>query len=200
MIRVAIIDDHPLVLDGIGTWLNGTGRFDIAGTAANLTDAALLLETIEPFVQIVILDLSLGQEDGLKIIPVIKEICEKRNSKIPGILVLSMYEDSFLIQRTMDSGADAYVCKSADTAEILKGIDAVLAGEKYFNAKYKIKLQNQLASLTPRENEIVFMVRRSMSNKEIAKRLSLSIRTVENHLARIYVKTGTYSRGELLEL
>ena len=201
MISIALIDDHPLAINGIGAWLKSTGRFEIAGTAGTLAEAGALMEKLDPLPEIVILDISLGEEDGFEFIPALKEICAKRTADLPGILVCSMYEDDFLIRRAIDLGARAYVPKSADLSEILTAIDALLAGDTYINQKYKPQKEKQnIQTLTRRENEIVSLVKQSLSAKEIAKRLKINQRTVENHLVHIYTKTGYSLREELFNL
>ena len=205
MISIVLVDDHPLAVKGIGAWLQGTksngeSRFTIVGTAGNLEEAGSLLEKLDPLPDIIILDISLGAEDGLDFIPVLKEICTKRKAPLPGILVCSMYEDPFLIQRAVDAGAAAYVSKSEESGEIIAAIEAVMDGQTYINDKYRIHNPELWTFLSRRENEIVSMVRRSMNNQQIAEQLGLSIRTVENHLARIYVKTGALSRRDLFDL
>ncbi|MCL2008076.1 MAG: response regulator transcription factor [Treponema sp.] len=202
MIRIVLIDDHPLAIRGIGAWLRGieqegNSRFAVIGSAGNLADARGLLEYLDPLPDIIILDLSLGKEDGLELIPIIKEICDDKKTPPPGILVCSMYEDPFLVQRAIDAGAQGYVSKSEESGEIISAIEAILAGKIRINEKYKIPSPNMWSSLTRRENEIVTLVRRSMSNPQISEQLGLSIRTVENHLARIYVKLNISSRREL---
>jgi NarL family two-component system response regulator LiaR len=199
MTTIALIDDHPLAINGIGAWLKGTGRFEIAGTAGTLAEAGALMERLETLPDVVILDVSLSADDGLLFIPVLRKICAKRNAALPGILICSMYEDAFIVQRAFDMGARAYVPKSAESNEILAAIDALLAGETYIKEKYKP--QNfTMQVLTRRENEIVSMIKRSYRTKEIAKRLEISLRTVENHLAHIYAKTGTRTREDLNSL
>ena len=200
MIQIVLIDDHPLAVNGIGTWLSGTGRFAVSGAAGSLADARSLLVNLGSLPDIIILDLSLGTEDGLEIIPALKEICAARKAAQPGILICSMYEDPFLIQRAFDAGASAYISKSADFGEIIAAIDAILAGKNYLDAKYQLQNPNLWADLTPRESEIVSLLKRSMNSRQIASTMGLSIRTIENHLAHIYVKTGTASRQELMEL
>jgi len=201
MTTIILIDDHPLAANGIGAWLNGTGRFTICGTAKNLAEASALMKQPENLPDIIILDISLGPEDGLDFIPMLKEICEKRNAPMPGILVCSMHEDPFLIQRAIDSGAGAYVSKSSESGEILTAIDMLLKGGNYINPRYRIKKpKHSWSLLTRRENEITACIKQNMSNKQIAKRLSITIRTVENHISHIYYKTGASSREELMEL
>jgi len=201
MISIVLIDDHPLAIKGIGEWLSSTGRFAITGTAKNLSEAIALLKNIKALPRIIILDVSLGDEDGLELIPELKSICEDRNQSMPEILVCSMYEDPFLIQRAIDSGAKAYVPKTAEPDEILKAIDTLLEGGVYINPKYMInKPKNAWSILTSRENEIVTFLKRNLSPKQIAKHLNISLRTVENHLAHIYAKTDITSRDELAQL
>jgi len=159
------------------------------------------MEHLESLPEIIILDISLGTEDGLDFIPLLKEICAKRNAPMPCILVCSMYEDLFLVQRAIDSGARAYVPKSAEPGEILAAIDALLEGGGYVNPRYRITTpRHSWSLLTRRENEIVACIKQNMNNKEIAKRLNIAIRTVENHVSHIYIKTGASSREELMEL
>ena len=201
MTEIVLIDDHPLAINGIGAWLESTGKFKISGAAGTLAEAQNLLEQIDHLPEIIILDLSLGRENGLEIMPMLKEISKKRNAGIPSVLVCSMYEDPFLIQRSLDLGAKAYVSKSAECCEIINAINAILAGSTYTIPECSGQSRKKVwSSLSPRENEIVALVKRSMSNKEIAKHLGLSIRTIENHLAHIYVKTDTSSRADLIEI
>ena len=201
MISIVLIDDHPLAIKGIGTWLCGTGRFEIAGAEGTLAGARSLLERLDCLPEIIILDISLGEEDGLEFIPELKEIYAKRNAAPPGILVCSMYEVPFLIQRAFDAGANAYVAKSAEAEEIIAAIDAICAGNTYVNPKYRSEAHKPAwPALTQRENEIVWLVKQSYSTRQIARRLGISARTVENHLSHIYVKTNASSRAELFEL
>jgi len=201
MISIVLIDDHPLAINGIGAWLNGTGRFVVSGAAKSLAEATALMEQLESLPEIVILDISLGPEDGLDFIPILKEICVKKNVSMPGILVCSMYEDPFQVQRTIDSGARAYVPKSAEPEEILAAIDTLLKGGVYINPRYCLgSPKDSWSTLTRRENEIVAFIKQNMSNKQIAKRLGINIRTVENHTSHIYLKTGVSSREELYKL
>jgi len=112
-----------------------------------------------------------------------------------------MYEDPFLIQQAFDMGAKAFISKSAKSSEIITAIDALLEGGTYINPRYKLDDLNQEWSLlSRRENEIVTLIKRNFHNRQIAKRLCLSLRTVENHISRIYFKTGTKSREELINL
>jgi NarL family two-component system response regulator LiaR len=201
MTSVLLIDDHPLAVNGIGAWLTSLERFTIAGTAGTVGEAQALLESLDPFPQALILDIALGTENGLAVIPAVKKTAKKRKAPLPGIVVCSMYEDPFLIQTAMDAGAGAYITKTADFQEIVTAIDAVRAGKTYINPAYQMAVRKWASSgLSRREREIVALIKRSLSNKKIAKNLEISVRTVENHLSDIYVKTNVWSRAELAEL
>jgi len=202
MIPVLLIDDHQMVAGAIGAWLCADGRFSIAGIAATIGQARSLMEKLAPLPQIIILDVSLGKEDGLTLIPEIKSLCERRKAPLPGILVWSMHEDPFLIQRAMDLGAAAYVAKSAESGEFLAAIEAILNGVPHINTEYQKRKEQQQKGirLTSRENEIAALVKQSLSTPQIAKRLGISTRTVEKHLERIYIKTETCSWEELHNL
>ena len=138
MIPIVLIDDYPLAMNGIGAWLVSTGRFSILGTAGTLAEARELINTLPVMPRIIILDISLGPEDGLEFIPIVKEICQKKNISAPGILVCSMYGDPFIVKRAVDSGAGAYISKTDDSGEIFKAIDALLEGRTFFNSRYQI--------------------------------------------------------------
>jgi NarL family two-component system response regulator LiaR len=205
VIHIALIDDHPMLTATLGEWLSATGRFSIVGTAATLEEARSLMKRLEPLPEIVVLDVSLSPsgeaEDGLTLIPELKKICAERGVALPGIVVFTMHEDLFLIQRAMDLGAKAYIAKSAETGEFITAVDEILAGNTYINPKYKLfAVQQKRHGLTRRENEIAALVKQSLSARQIAERLGLSIRTVETHLAHIYIKTDTASWEELRKL
>jgi NarL family two-component system response regulator LiaR len=201
MTSIFLIDDHPIVSNGIGVWLAATGRFSIAGTAENLSQAGTLLAHLDMLPHVVILDVRLEKESGLDFISEIKKISGKRKEPVPRILICSVFEDPLLIQQAIELGADGYIPKSSGTGEILAAIDAILAGNTYDNPKYRIGEQHHaFASLTPREKEIIVLRKQSLTNEEIAERQEISVRTVENHLAHIYSKTGVNSWDELNKL
>jgi DNA-binding NarL/FixJ family response regulator len=207
MIPILLVDDHQMVASAIAAWLKADRRFCIAGIATTLAQARSLMEELVPPPQIIILDISLGKEDGLTLIPELKILCEKRKTPIPGVLVWSMHEDPFIIQRAMDKGACAYVPKSANPEEFLAAIEAILNGVPYIYTEYQKRkeqqqdgIQQDSVKLTSRENEIAALVKQSLSARQIAERLGISTRTVQKHLERIYIKTETSSWEELHNL
>jgi DNA-binding NarL/FixJ family response regulator len=166
LISIALIDDHPMLTNAVSVWLEATGRFSIAGTAASLSEARTLFNELNPMPQIVILDISMGNgntalihEDGLTFIPELENICKKRKTPVPEVLVCSMYADPFLVQSAMDLGAKAFVAKSAVAGEIITAIDTILAGETYTSVKSKTQdIKKTFITLTHRENEIVSLI------------------------------------------
>jgi NarL family two-component system response regulator LiaR len=197
-----------MLTNAIGALLEATGRFTIAGYAASLTEARALMKELDPVPQIIILDISMGsknqagvQEDGLTFIPELKKLSKERETPMLDVLVCSMYDDPFLVRRAMELGAKAYVAKTEVAGEIITAIDAILAGGTYTGVKSKKQDQNNaFLGLTSRENEIVALVKQSLTNQQILEMLGLSNRTLENHLKNIYDKTGVTSRKELFDL
>lgn len=201
MIPVILIDDHPLTRGGIRDQLEKTGRFTVTGEAPALAQARPLLETAEPPPALIILDISLGVENGLDFIVEIQAAFRKRKAKPPAILVCSMYDDPYVAHNALCSGADGYICKSAEPEEFAAAVDTVLAGKTYTGKSVEIPVQNQSwEALTRRESEIVTLLKCSFTNRQIAKSMGISVRTVENHLSHIYEKTGIPTRRGLVNL
>jgi NarL family two-component system response regulator LiaR len=199
MQTVFLVDDHVMVRRGLEARLTATGRFRIAGEAAALDEARDLLVNMEEPPDLVILDLELGDDNGLCLIGVLQE----RGGKTPAVLVYSVFEDPFRIQSALHLGARGYVSKSAGEAEFLAAVDAVLAGEIWLDPRLELKsaaAPDIYALFTRREREIFELVLKRFTNAAIAKKLSLKPRTVENYLSRIYAKTGAAARSDLMDL
>ena len=207
MTQIVLIDDHPIAIQGVGTMLLSIGRFSIAGTAKNLAEACNLMEQIEMWPEILILDISLGKESGLDFIPMLKKICKKRSAVCgtntpgvltPGVLVCSMHEDYLNIQRAINTGAQGYITKSAEPEEFIAAIETILSGNDYFPKQFSAENPEGISGLTRRENEIVLLVKQNFNNDQIAELLGINLRTVENHLGNIYTKMGITSRKEIV--
>ena len=202
MIQIVLIDDHPVAIQGVETMLLSTGQFAIVGTAKNLAEACSLMEQIETWPEIVILDISLGKESGLDFIPMLKEITERRKAdrgvNTPGVLVCSMHEDYLNIQRAINTGAQGYITKSAEPQEFITAIETILSGNNYFPKQFSAEKPDNISGLTRRENEIVSLVKQNFNNDQIAELLDINLRTVENHLGNIYAKMGITSRRDIV--
>jgi NarL family two-component system response regulator LiaR len=203
IIRFMIIDDHPMTRRGFGNFLTGTERFAITGEAASLAEGRVLLEGIPQLPDLIILDIALGDDNGLDFIGTVNQICVGRGIAPLPVLVYSVFEDSFRIQTAMRLGARGYISKSADEAELIRAIDLILGGSLYIDTRFELSIrrnQNMYAEFTQREREILTMIKDHCDNNAIAKTLKISLRTVENHLSHIYLKTGIKSREKLITL
>jgi NarL family two-component system response regulator LiaR len=207
MQTVLLIDDHVMVRRGLEARLIATGRFRIAGEAASLPEARNLLTSAELPPDLIILDLELGDDNGLELIGALKKQYGASGKvpcgTIPAILVYSVFEDPFRIQSALHLGARGYVSKSAGEDELLAAVDAVLAGRIWLDPQLELKskiVPDIYALFTKREREILALVQKRYDNATIAKKLALKIRTVENYLSRIYAKTGAATRNELFTL
>ena len=202
--NVLLIDDHPMVNMGITAILEDTGRFKVTGEATTLNNAKNFIETNKDiFPSLIILDIMLGEENGLDFIPFLKKFCKNNKIKKPAVLVCSVIEEPFRIQSALDMGAEGYISKAGSKTELLQAIDTVLRGEIYISGEHSAKVMKSygLYSLfTKREIEILSLIKSGKSNKHIADELCLSIRTVENHISNIHYKSGIKDRQGLMRL
>jgi len=203
ILDVLLIDDHPLVNHGLALFLEETGRFSVSGQANSLGEAKHFIEESKNLPSFIVLDIVLGEENGLDFLPFLKSFCRKRSIPMPPVLVCSVLEDPFRIQTALKLGASGYIPKTETKAELQNAIDTVLRGEVYITSEHAVKLSKSLGAyeqFTKREIEVLNMIKQSKNNQEIAKALGINIRTVENHISNIYFKTGCRSRQELEKL
>jgi len=203
MTEVLLVDDHPLTNYGVASFLEETGRFCVVGQANSLDEAKRFIEETENPPSLILLDIMLGEENGLDFLSFLKSHCRKTHTGIPPVLVCSVHEDPFRIQTALKLGASGYISKSGSKTELLDAIDTVLRGGVFISSEYSVKLSKSLGTyeqFTKRELEILNLIKQNKSNQEIAKALYISIRTVENHISNIYFKTGCVNRQELEKL
>ena len=192
--RVLIVDDHPMVTEGIHAILETYEDITVVGTLANGQDAVDHIETIAP--DIVLLDLNMPGISGLTATEIILERRPETN-----IVVLSMHDSAEYITTALSHGAMGYLLKDVSTDEIKRAIDHVMAGEKYLCTGAKGSLEPQTAGgrevLTSREQTILLQLAQGKSNKEVANVLDISVRTVETHRKNIKLKVGICSSAVL---
>jgi len=210
--KVMLVDDHPMVNSGIASILEETGRFSVIGQVNTLSDAKKFIEknavqeTDQPesnFPSLIILDILLGEENGLDFLSFLKNFCRSNKLPKPYVLVCSVLEEPFRIQTALKMGASGYIPKTGSNQEVIEAIDAVLRGETYISGEHSVKVMKTYGlfeKFTKRELEIIDMIKNNKSNKQIADDLGLNIRTVENHVSNIYFKTGTVNRHEVVKL
>ena len=206
--EVLLIDDHPMLNAGIVSILEKTGIFTVSGQAQSLKQAMDIIEesaSMSPasMPSLIIIDLLLGEDNGLDFLPMLEKFCQnKKISKTP-VLVCSALGDSFKIQTALKLGAAGFLSKTSGRAELLKAIDTILSGKVYISGELNIKLQetsDTYARFTRREIDVINLLKQNKTNKQIANALSISLRTVENYISKIYFKTGFPSREEVQRL
>jgi DNA-binding NarL/FixJ family response regulator len=182
-IRVAIVEDHPVVREGTAALLAGIEGLVIAGTAGSLDEATLLFDP--ETVDIVLLDIRLGSSSGLSVLG--------GERALPAIVVLTAYDYPQYAAAAMRLGAAGFVLKTAPVAELVDAIRRAAAGGLAFGTRPPARP----ATFTPRELEVVRRVVDGGTNDEIAGELEITAKTVEAHLRRMFERLGIMSRTEL---
>lgn len=193
-IKTLIIDDHPMVADGIQSILESYDDIEVVGTCNSARSAIDQLNTLNP--DVILMDLNMPDMGGLTATEIILE-------QRPGtrILVLSMHDSPEYISSALNHGAMGYVLKDVPTDEIKQAIDVVMAGERYLctgaRGSLEPKGDNAREALTGREQTILLQLAQGKSNKEVAIALDISVRTVETHRKNIKRKLGISSTAGL---
>ncbi|UOA27013.1 response regulator transcription factor [Pseudosulfitobacter sp. DSM 107133] len=193
-IRVLVVDDHPMVAQGIQSILESYDDLVVVGSLGNGQDVIDQLDVLKP--DVILMDLNMPGMGGLTATELVLE-----RSPDTAVLVLSMHDSPEYIASALDHGARGYVLKDVPTEEIKDAIDAVMRGERYLctGAKGSIepKPGDVRASLTEREQTILLQLAQGLSNKEVARDLDISVRTVETHRKNIKHKLGISSTAGL---
>ena len=185
-VRVLIVDDHPMVAQGIQSILEDHTDIAVVGTLGTGRAAIDALDDLDP--DVILMDLNMPEMGGLT---ATEMVLEKR----PGtrVLILSMHDSPEYISSALSHGAMGYVLKDVPTDEIKDAIDAVMRGEQYLctGATGAIAPKGDgNSALTGREQTVLLQLARGLSNKEVAIALDISVRTVESHRSAIRQKTG----------
>lgn len=197
-IRVLVVDDHTVVRKGIEMLVGTEPTIQIIGEAKDGQTAIQRAKNLRP--DVILMDLVLPQADGIEAITWIKRDCPSVK-----IIVLTTFEDNIRINAALEAGADGYLLKDADGEALLQAIQAVQRGDMPLHprvARYLFKAGlkpveiNGTERLTGREKEVLQLVAKGLSNKEVAHNLSLSEGTVKLHLSHILGKLSMSSRTE----
>jgi DNA-binding NarL/FixJ family response regulator len=200
-IRVLLVDDHPLVRGGLRALLASEPLVSIVGEATNGSEAISLALELEP--DVILMDLHMSEVNGIEATRQILRVQPRI-----GVIALTMLEDDDTVFAAMRAGARGYLLKGADEAEVLRAIHAVAHGEAIFSPAIAGRLIQFFASvrpvppahlfpeLTEREREILGMIARGKSNQEIAEELTLSPKTVSNHVSNIFAKLQVVDRAQ----
>jgi DNA-binding NarL/FixJ family response regulator len=182
-IRVAIVDDHPVVRAGTAAIVQEAPDLALVGMAATLEEARPLLD--RAVVDVLLLDLRLGQDFGLSVF-------EGAGDSLPAIVVATSYDYPQYVEAALRLGAVGYVLKTAPVNDLLDAIRRAALGKLSFDLRPVAG-----ARLSSRERQVVAAVVNGSSNDEIASRLGISPKTVESHLRRLFERHGVASRTEL---
>jgi DNA-binding NarL/FixJ family response regulator len=193
MIRVALVDDHPIVLDGIALNLEDAGDIDVVARAASASEARAALERITADVAVV--DLELPDGSGVELVRTLKHAHPALR-----VVVFTAYGGRERITAALENGADSYVLKGTSSAELVEAIRAVARGEHYLPGTIASEVVGAFRGsarerLTEREREIVKLLALGLANKEIAARLSISERTVKFHVSEILARLEATNRA-----
>ena len=196
---LAIIEDHPVMREGLAAWFAKTGRWQLMGKAGNLAEAKKLLTGVT--IDLALLDIQLEDGWGLDIIPWLKQSAAPARGPI--VAVYSAFDDYAHVSAALSMGVRAYVCKRRGERELEEAMLTALGGGTCIDETAQTKLEtvtDVFNLLTRREIDILSMVKNGFSNNQIAASLGISRRTVENILSCVYDKTGIKSRLELERL
>jgi DNA-binding NarL/FixJ family response regulator len=198
MIRVALVDDHPIVMDGIALNLEDAGDVSVVLRAATAEEAQAGLAA--QYADVLVLDLELPDRSGLDLLRDIK-----RDYPNVGVVVFTAYGGRERISRALESGADSYVLKGTLSSELLTAIRAVAQGEHYLPNAIATELvgairQSGRERLTERERQIVRLLARGLSNKAIADELEITERTVKFHVSEILARLGASNRSHAVSV
>ena len=201
--EIMLIDDHPLLNAGLVSILEGTGIFTVCAQAESLAEAMNIIEKSKTLPSLIILDLLLGEDNGLDFLPMLDKYCRIKKISKPPVLVCSALGDSFKIQTAMKLGAAGFLSKTSGKAELLTAIDSLLCGKMYISDEINLKLNESsqiYSKFSKREIEAINLLKQNNSNKQIADTMGISLRTVENYISKIYFKTGFSTREEVIKL
>ena len=202
-IKILIVDDHSVIRTGLRTILAAQPDLEVVGEAADGHQAIQLARDLRP--DVVLMDISMPGPAGGGI-----EVTRRLREILPNtsVLILTVHEDETLLREAIRVGASGYVIKRAAESELVSAVQAVARGEMYIHPAMTRALLKDLAtptaprqttveSLTPREIEVLRMLSKGYTNRQIAEALRISVRTVEGHRANLMSKLEVHSRVEL---
>lgn len=200
--RVLIVDDHPLVREGLAARISAQPDLQVCGEASTIEEAVALLRTTHP--ELVIVDLALKEGSGLDLI---KQA--RASTPSPKILVVSAYDESLFAERALRAGAQGYINKQELQGSVIDAIRAVLRDELYVSAEMVRRLATHavgaepivqgVGALSDRELQVFELIGRGHSTRQIAQQLKRSVHTIESHREKIRTKLNLCSGRELTQ-
>jgi two-component system, NarL family, response regulator NreC len=202
-ISILLADDHEILLQGLKTILSSQPDFKVVGQANNGLEAIKLTEDLRP--NVLIVDMMMPGLNGLDVTLQVK-------SRVPDcrVVVLSMYDDESYVVISLQNGASAYVLKASSATDLIQAVRAAAAGQRFLSpalneraiqayvSHMENKITGEYTQLTNREREVLHLSAEGLSGPEIARRLTISVRTVETHRANMMHKLNLHSQVELI--
>lgn len=197
--RVVLADDHRIVREGLAFMLADVPGVEIVGEASSGREVLELLAETEA--DVVLLDVRMPEMSGLEALELISE-----SHPEVSVVMLTMHDDPALVKRAIEAGASGYLLKSAGQDELVRALEAVVAGSAYVHSEVAGPLLAQIAGteesaeLSPRENEVLKLVADGLENKQIARELGISEATVKTYLKNVFGKLGARGRAEAVAI
>lgn len=191
--KIAITDDHPMVLKGIQSLLADVKEVNFVGVYANATETLEYIDNDKP--DVLLLDINLPDMNGI-------DLCKKlkNNNENLKVIAISNFDEISFVKRMLKNGANGYLLKNTDKLELLEAFKSVLSGEQYLQKDIQKKLLNQtlgqksksslFTKLTRREKEVLNAIAEELTTQEIADKLFISSKTVETHRMNLMSKLG----------
>ncbi len=192
-IRVALVDDHAVLRGGLAQLLDSESDIEVIGMASDGSGALGLVQELHP--DVLIMDLQMPRMDGVTATRLV--VAEGGTD----VLVLTSFSDTDRIVAALDAGAVGYLLKDAEPEDVIAGVRAVSRGESPIHPRAARQLLSALPAprdhdLTPRELEVLCLVREGLANKQIGRRLGISERTVKTHLTSTFARIGATDRTQ----
>jgi DNA-binding NarL/FixJ family response regulator len=199
MIKVYIVDDHSVVIEGIKSVLQNDDQIEVVGYATSAEKCIHFFEMHSA--NVVLMDINLPDIDGI-------ELCKLITQKYPQVKVvtLSTFNQGTYVRKMMESGASGYLLKNSSKQEIINAIKTVNSGGTYLcfeagrSLKQAIEEQNKLPSLTKREKEVLQKISEGLTNMQISEKLFISIDTVDSHRKNLYSKLDVKNTAMLIKI
>jgi DNA-binding NarL/FixJ family response regulator len=202
--KVFVVDDHPIVRQGLALLINREPDMVVCGEAEEAHSAQRAIDSVQP--DILVVDISLNGPDGIELVKTVRV----RSASLP-VLVLSMHDESIYAERALRAGANGYIMKQEATEKVLVAIRRILKGEIYLSDHISSKMlqqyvrgsvtgrQSPVAGLSDRELEVFRLVGEGHGTRQIAEALHLSVKTVETYQAHIKEKLSLKNARELVQ-